>query len=224
MQPDRRLCGNAAHERTSAPVASRSPPDVRFTDTIAPLHRFITASPRIQNPTAPRIHQHCWPSRPINRHSLQDSGRIGALRGFLHRGLFDACQHAQRHRHIPVVDGRHRITLNGSGTINGGQLGGSASDRVRPLQPLVRAMARTSERQLQPLQRPFGRARDHHDGFVQRRVASRGPPPTLVSTQPVTHQTPAASGAREAKEANAISLVSIAGFSALVSSERVINR
>jgi len=27
-------------------------------------------------------------------------------------GLFDACQHAQRHRLIPVADGRHRITLN----------------------------------------------------------------------------------------------------------------
>lgn len=27
-------------------------------------------------------------------------------------GLFDARQHARRHRHIPVADGRHRITLN----------------------------------------------------------------------------------------------------------------
>ncbi|WP_235024905.1 hypothetical protein, partial [Caballeronia arvi] len=30
---------------------------------------------------------------------------------------FDACQHAQRHRHIPVIDGRHRITLNELGQV-----------------------------------------------------------------------------------------------------------
>ena len=47
-------------------------------------------------------------------YSREDFKRFGALRGFLHRGLFDACRHARRHRHIPVADGRHRITLNGT--------------------------------------------------------------------------------------------------------------
>jgi hypothetical protein len=50
LQPDRRLCGNAAHERTFAPVASRTPSHVRFTITIAPLHPIITASARIRHP------------------------------------------------------------------------------------------------------------------------------------------------------------------------------
>ncbi|SOY68882.1 hypothetical protein CBM2589_A90352 [Cupriavidus taiwanensis] len=43
---------------------------------------------------------HRWASRPINRHSLQYSDRLGVLRGFLHRGLFDACQQrAVAHSH-----------------------------------------------------------------------------------------------------------------------------
>jgi len=86
---------------------------------IAPLHRFITASAHIQHPAWLRIHQHWWASRLINRHSLQDSDRIGALRGFLHRGLFDACRHARWRTHIPADDGRHRTTLLWAGICQG---------------------------------------------------------------------------------------------------------
>ena len=47
--------------------------------------------------------------------SLKDSERIEALRGFLHRGSFDACQRSAVAHHIPARVGRHRPTLNDFG-------------------------------------------------------------------------------------------------------------
>jgi len=58
VQPDRRLCGNAAHGRKLAPVVSRSPSHVRVIITIARLHRFATASAPIQHPDWPRRIRH----------------------------------------------------------------------------------------------------------------------------------------------------------------------
>ena len=111
MQPDRRLCDNAAHERTFAPVPSRSPSHVRFAITIARLRRFVTASALIQHPAWPRIPQHRWASRPINRHSPEDSHCIRALRGFLPSGLFNACPHAPSRASKPADMGRRRTNL-----------------------------------------------------------------------------------------------------------------
>jgi hypothetical protein len=68
---ERRLCGNAAHERTFARVASRSPSHVRFATAIAPLRRFITAPACIKHPAWPRRIRHRWASCPINRHSRE---------------------------------------------------------------------------------------------------------------------------------------------------------
>lgn len=59
---ERQLCGNAAHERTFAPVASGGASHVRFPTTITPLRLFITASVRIQHPSWPPTHQHHWAS------------------------------------------------------------------------------------------------------------------------------------------------------------------
>uniref|UniRef100_UPI003F497231 hypothetical protein n=1 Tax=Cupriavidus yeoncheonensis TaxID=1462994 RepID=UPI003F497231 len=50
VQLDRRLCGNAAHERTFALVAPRHPSHVRFILTIARLDRLVTAPGPIQHP------------------------------------------------------------------------------------------------------------------------------------------------------------------------------
>ncbi|MFJ1260781.1 hypothetical protein [Cupriavidus sp. CuC1] len=50
VQFDRRLCGNAAYERTFALAASRSPSHVRFILTIARLDRLVTAPGSIQHP------------------------------------------------------------------------------------------------------------------------------------------------------------------------------
>ena len=55
---ERRLCGNAARERTFARVASRSPSHVLFATTIAPPHPFITASASIRHPALPRRIRH----------------------------------------------------------------------------------------------------------------------------------------------------------------------
>ncbi|MBB5445144.1 hypothetical protein HDG38_003773 [Paraburkholderia sp. WSM4177] len=58
-----------------------------------------------------RLNPQHRPARLINRHS-EDPGRLGPLRGFLPRGLFNACPHALSFAHEPVLEGRHRINLN----------------------------------------------------------------------------------------------------------------
>jgi hypothetical protein len=55
---DRRLYGNAGRERTFVPAASCSPSHLRFTITIARLHRITTASGPIQYPVRPSILPH----------------------------------------------------------------------------------------------------------------------------------------------------------------------
>jgi hypothetical protein len=70
----------------AAPRTSASPSQLRHCTASSLRQRASSIPPDCA------IHQHCWATRPINRHSLQDSERIRALRGFLHRGSFDACQ------------------------------------------------------------------------------------------------------------------------------------
>ena len=52
------------------------------------------------------------PSIPI---AAQGSGRVGPLRGFLPRGLSNACPHASSCPHGAADKGRRRTTLNDSG-------------------------------------------------------------------------------------------------------------
>jgi hypothetical protein len=40
---------------------------------------------------------------------------MGPLRGFLPRGLFDACSQAPQHAHTSFNEGRHRIAFNVAG-------------------------------------------------------------------------------------------------------------
>ena len=52
------------------------------------------------------------PGRPIN-HQSEEVGRLGPPRGFLPRGLFNACPHALSFDDEPVLEGRRRTNLNG---------------------------------------------------------------------------------------------------------------
>ena len=105
----------------------------------APLH---TASAPIPHPAWPR---HPAPPRIPDR-SIAIAAKLQPHRGtprFPPSGLFDACPHARRHRHILAADGRHRITLNdrsptttGSGrpstAVRSGATSTTASEVQRP--------------------------------------------------------------------------------------------
>jgi len=97
VHTNRRLHGNAGREWTFVPAASCSPSHLHFTISIARLHRITTASGPSSIPfrrPASHIAEDPGPSIAI---VTQDSSRIGPLRGFLPRGLLDACPHAPRH-------------------------------------------------------------------------------------------------------------------------------
>lgn len=73
----------------------------------------IAASTYLRVLASPAADLQHRPVRLINRHS-EHAGRIGPLRGFLPRGLFNACPHALSLTHEFVVEGRRRTNLNGS--------------------------------------------------------------------------------------------------------------
>jgi hypothetical protein len=112
LAPNRRLCVNAAEEWTVVPSTSYTPvsPDSelpserRIASSLASTSLLVLASLDVDL-------QHT-PDRLINHHS-EDAGRPGPLRGFLPRGLSNACPHALSFDDAPVVEGRHRINLNG---------------------------------------------------------------------------------------------------------------
>lgn len=58
---------------------------------------IAAATPRWA-PESPAADPQHRPFTPINRHS-EDAGRIGPARGFLPRGLFNACPHAWSFEH-----------------------------------------------------------------------------------------------------------------------------
>jgi hypothetical protein len=70
--------------------------------------------------------------------ATRHSDRIGPLRGFLPRGLFDACPQESLHAHSHVNEGRHPITLNGIGRPHRAGVG--------QFQSLTEACSRTLER------------------------------------------------------------------------------
>src|ERR1700733_545535 len=114
VHTNRRLHGNAGREWTFVSAASCSPSHLHFTISIARLHRITTASGPSSIPfrrPASHIAEDPGPSIAI---VTQDSSRIGPLRGFLPRGLLDACPHAPRHTRSHVIEGRRPITLNDS--------------------------------------------------------------------------------------------------------------
>jgi hypothetical protein len=145
------LCDEAIHECNCSEVCK---PTVGFAAMRATSGRLrlrlqrttraVVASPQIGNRTDPPLRQrppviphdphksglahHPSPSISIaSRHS----GRIGQLRGFLHRGLFDACLYARRRTHIPADDGRHRTTLNACRQSQPGEFQAVYADRGR---------------------------------------------------------------------------------------------
>jgi hypothetical protein len=71
----------------------------------------IAPSTTVRVLASPAVDPQHRPLRSINRHS-EDAGRIGPLRGFLPRGLFNACPHALSLTHELLVKGRRRTNLN----------------------------------------------------------------------------------------------------------------
>jgi len=67
-----------------------------------------SSRPRLASPSHGKV-QGERPSIPI---AAQGSGRVGPLRGFLPRGLSNACPHASSCSHGAADKGRHRTTLN----------------------------------------------------------------------------------------------------------------
>ena len=115
VHTNRRLHGNAGREWTFVSAASCSPSHLHFTISIARLHRITTASGPSSIPfrrPASHIAEDPGPSIAI---VTQDSSRIGPLRGFLPRGLFNVCPHALSLAHGFVVEGRRQTNLNVSG-------------------------------------------------------------------------------------------------------------
>lgn len=78
---------------------------------IARLRRFVTVSRSIDQTDRQLIEQHPWTLRAINHHRLRHSEHIGALRGFLPSGLFNARPHALSCAREPVDMGRRRTNL-----------------------------------------------------------------------------------------------------------------
>ncbi|SAK95376.1 hypothetical protein AWB75_06910 [Caballeronia catudaia] len=109
---NRRLCVNAAEEWTVVPSTSYTPVQP---DSELPSERGIASSPASTSlPVLASLDvdlQHT-PDRLINHHS-EGAGRLGPLRGFLPRGLFNACPHALSLAREPLIEGRRRTNLNG---------------------------------------------------------------------------------------------------------------
>lgn len=106
------------------PRTPTSPPSSR--KFIAPCRRLGTSSIPFGPPCSNRA-KDAEPSIPI---ATRNSHRPGPLRGFLPRGLSDACPQAPRHAHSHVNKGRHRITLNELGNPELGA--GSAPQQPSP--------------------------------------------------------------------------------------------
>jgi hypothetical protein len=111
LQFNCRLCSSAAEEWTVVPSVSCMVAQPYSELKIARAIAAIAASTPLRALASPAVHPQHRPVRLINRHS-EDAGRIRPLRGFLPRGLFNACPHALSLAHELVVEGRRRTNLN----------------------------------------------------------------------------------------------------------------
>src|SRR5258708_1982446 len=94
VQGDRRLSGNGTRQRTLAPLTRTTRLCARPPVTNAGRTASLRSIPSTSTRLAPALRQSNVARNLFNPHSAKGSGRAGTLRGFLPRGLYDACPHA----------------------------------------------------------------------------------------------------------------------------------